>query len=74
MEIGDLKMNDFNSLSKTELRAYVLSHRQDEQAWDVYMERLKDDPTVIRIPPNLNKAGWTRVEQLIKSHAQGAHS
>ena len=67
-------MNDFNRMSKTELRAYVLSHRQDEQAWNVYMERLKDDPTVIRIPPNLNDAGWIEVEQIIESHAQGDRS
>ena len=62
-------MNDFNSLSKTELRAYVLSHRQDEQAWNIYMERLKDDPTVIRIPANLNEAGWIGLPKNIEGMA-----
>ena len=64
-------MSNFNQMSNAELRAYVLSHRQDEQAWDVYIERLKDDPTVIRIPPNLDEAGWSKAEQLIKERTQG---
>lgn len=63
-------MNKFDQMSNTELRAYVLSHREDEQAWDIYVERLKDDPTVIRIPPSLDEAGWTKVEQLIKERTQ----
>jgi len=68
---GDLMMSNFEQMSNTELRAYVLSHREDSQAWDIYVERLKDDPTVIRIPPNLDEAGWTKALQVITERAQG---
>lgn len=67
-------MSDFEQMSNTELRAYVLSHREDSTAWDIYVERLKDDPSVIRIPPNLDEAGWVKVEQMIKEQAQGLPS
>ncbi len=67
-------MSDFNQMSNTELRAYVLSHREDEQAWDIYMERMKDDPTVIRIPANLDDDGWAKAEQLIKQRAESENS
>lgn len=67
-------MSDFDQMDNTELRAYILSHREDEQAWDIYMERLKDDPTVIRIPPNLDETGWARAEQLIKERVQSQES
>ena len=67
-------MNDFNSMSKTELRAYVLTHREDQEAWDIFSERLKDDPTVIRVPPNLDEAGWAKVEKLIETRAQTEHT
>ena len=64
-------MSKFEQMSDTELRAYVLANREDEQAWDIYVERLEDDPTVIRIPPSLDEAGWAKVEQLIKERSQG---
>ncbi len=67
-------MTNFNQMSNTELRAYVLSHREDEQAWDIYMERMKDDPTLISIPANLDEAGWAKAEQLIKQRAEGENS
>ncbi len=63
-------MSNFEQMTNAELRAYVLSHREDEQAWEIFTQRLEDDPTVIRVPPNLDEAGWKRVEQLIKERAQ----
>jgi hypothetical protein len=63
-------MNNFNQMSNTELRAYVLSHREDEEAWEIFTKRLEDDPTVIRVPPSLDEAGWQKVEQLIKERSQ----
>ncbi len=63
-------MSNFEQMTNAELRAYVLSHREDEQAWEIFTQRLEDDPTVIRVPPNLDEAGWKRIEQLIKERAQ----
>ena len=58
-------MSKFDQMSNTELRAYVLSHREDEEAWDVFSQRLEYDPNVIRVLPDLDETGWAKVKQLI---------
>lgn len=66
-------MNNFDSMTNAELRTYVLTHREDEQAWSAYRERLKTDPTVIRVSPDLDAEGWNQVEQTIRKAEQGNH-
>lgn len=63
---GGLRMSNFDQMSNTELRAYVLSHREDEEAWDVFSQRLEYDPNVIRVLPDLDETGWAKVKQLIE--------
>ena len=40
MDIPDMKP-DFDTMSKTELKAYVLAHRNDDEAFYKYADRLK---------------------------------
>lgn len=63
-------MFDFKSMSRTELRAYVLAHREDVEAWAVFSDGLKDDPNVIWVSPDLDEAGWKEMEKLIKARAE----
>lgn len=54
-------MSKFNCMNHAQLRAYVLVHREDEEACLAFLTRFKDNPNVIIIPPNLDEAGWAKV-------------
>ncbi len=64
-------MTDFSQMDRKKLRTYVLSHREDEEALRVYMERLHNDPDVSRYTGAYDEEGLARLEQLIKEQAQG---
>jgi hypothetical protein len=49
---------DFEQMSRSELRAYVLAHRSDEQALRLYMERLRNEPGVSRQTGGLDDTTW----------------
>jgi hypothetical protein len=57
---------DFQKMSRKELRTYVLAHREDHEALRIYMERLHNEPGVIRQTGNLNEEDLNQLEQLIK--------
>lgn len=59
-------MRNFSLMSRKELRAYVLSHRDDEEALRMYMDRLHNDPDVIRHQGDCSEDGLAKLEQLIK--------
>ena len=58
--------SNFSSMSRKDLRAYVLSHRDDEEALRVYMDRLHNDPGVVRHTGDCSEEGLAKLEQLIK--------
>ena len=62
--------NNFQQMNQKELLDYLKTHREDDEAWNIYLTRLEDDPTVIRIPPNLDEAAWLEVEQTIKDRVK----
>ncbi|PSF36035.1 hypothetical protein C7H19_14935 [Aphanothece hegewaldii CCALA 016] len=37
---------NYHQMSRTELRAYILEHRDDEQAFQAYMDKLVDAPVL----------------------------
>jgi SOS response regulatory protein OraA/RecX len=39
---------NFEQMSRKELRAYMLEHRDDEQAFHAYMDRLANEPVLAR--------------------------
>lgn len=38
---------DFISMSRTELRKFILEHREDEEAFQVYIDRFKSESSEI---------------------------
>lgn len=63
-------MTDFSLWNRKDLRAYVLSHRYDEEALRVYMDRLHNDPDVVRYTGTCDEEGLASLEQLIKERTQ----
>ncbi|MBD2432735.1 MAG: hypothetical protein C4323_10560 [Mastigocladus sp. ERB_26_2] len=50
---------DFSQMTKQELRAYVLAHRDDLEAFYAYVDRMKQQPGVI-------VTSMEQLEQLIR--------
>jgi hypothetical protein len=42
---------EFESMSREELRAYILEHREDERAFQVYLDRVTAEPGEIYPAP-----------------------
>lgn len=57
---------DFQQMNRKELRTYVLTHREDEEALRIYMDRLHNEPGVIRQMGGLNEADLNQLGQAIK--------
>ena len=56
---------DFQQMNRQELRNYVLTHRQDEEALRIYMERLHNESGVKRYNGGLKKEDFNQLEQLL---------
>jgi hypothetical protein len=49
--MGILNMKpDFRAMNKLDLRAYVLAHRDDEDAFHAYMDKIRSDDRRINHP------------------------
>lgn len=59
-------MTNFSQMSRKELRAYVLSHRDDEEGLRIYMARLRTDPDVVKHTGTFDEEGAAKLEQLIE--------
>ncbi|BAU10040.1 hypothetical protein LEP3755_05200 [Leptolyngbya sp. NIES-3755] len=42
---------DFSAMSRKELRAYLLDHREDEEAFFAYVDRSEVEANWIELPP-----------------------
>lgn len=69
-DFGSLTMTNFSQMNRKELRAYVLSHRDDEKALYIYMDRLHNDPDVVRHTGVYDEEGLARLEQLIREKVE----
>jgi hypothetical protein len=46
MEIGDLSMKtDFKTMTIKQLRKYILEHREDQEAFKIFMDRIDSKPS-----------------------------
>ncbi|MGK7875831.1 MAG: hypothetical protein AB4426_21800 [Xenococcaceae cyanobacterium] len=61
---------DFQQMSRKELRTYVLNNREDEEALRIYMERLHNEPGVIRQTGGLNEEDLNQLEQLLEKRVK----
>ena len=57
---------DFQQMSRKELRTYVLTHREDDEALRIYMERMHNEPGINRKTGGLSEEDFHQLEQLIK--------
>ena len=68
-ETGNLTMNnklDFYQMSRQELRQYVLSHRDDNEALRIYMDRMRSEPGVTRLRGTNSDEDMKKLEELLK--------
>lgn len=42
---------NFKEMSRKELRAYVLSHRDDDEAFYAFVDKVNEDPNRVKHPP-----------------------
>ncbi len=56
---------NFEEMSRKELRTYVLAHRENQEALRIYMERLHNEPGIIRYTGGLNEEDFIQLEQLL---------
>ncbi|MEO0536869.1 MAG: hypothetical protein AAF215_23790 [Cyanobacteria bacterium P01_A01_bin.123] len=53
-------------MPRRELRAYVLSHRDDENALRIYMDRLKSESGIIRHQGGITADDLDQLDQLLQ--------
>jgi hypothetical protein len=66
---GNLTMTqqpDFQTMSRKELRSYVLSHRDNEDALRIYMDRLKNEPGIDRHQGGITADDLARLDRLLQ--------
>lgn len=44
-QLIDTMKPDFNNMTKDELREYVITHQDDKEAFYIYIDRLKSNPS-----------------------------
>jgi hypothetical protein len=57
---------DFQTMPRKELRSYVLSHRYDEDALRIYMDRLKNEPGIDRHQGGVTADDLARLDRLVQ--------
>ncbi|NET62836.1 MAG: hypothetical protein F6K47_44135 [Symploca sp. SIO2E6] len=58
---------NFQTMPRKELRAYVLSHRDDEDALRIYMDRLKNESGIIRHQGGITTNDLAKLDQLLQN-------
>ncbi len=64
--LSTMTKQNFESMSWAELKAYITSHREDDEAFRVYIDLLHTDPDVKRISGHCDDEGIKILEGLIK--------
>ncbi len=57
---------DFQTMPRQQLRAYVLSHREDEDALRIYIDRLRTEPGIIRYRGGPTATDLAQLEQYLQ--------
>jgi 23S rRNA maturation mini-RNase III len=58
---------DFNAMSKAELKAYVLEHRDDLDALEALFSRRSPNAKVIKFPFPNSEVEWKRQQTMLES-------
>jgi hypothetical protein len=51
MEVCGMSKPDFKSMSQKDLHSFVLAHREDQEAFYAYVDKLHEEATWIEMPP-----------------------
>jgi hypothetical protein len=51
MEVCGMNKPDFKSMNQKDLHSYVLAHREDQEAFYAYVDKLHAEATWIDMPP-----------------------
>ncbi|MFM2380705.1 MAG: hypothetical protein RLZZ143_3288 [Cyanobacteriota bacterium] len=57
---------DFYQMSRPELRKYVLSHREDDEALRIYMDRMRTEPGVTRFTLTPSQEDMKKLEEFLR--------
>jgi hypothetical protein len=52
MEVCGISQPNFQGMSTKELRAYVLSHRDNQEAFYIYVDKLNTEANWVEMPPS----------------------
>lgn len=58
---------DFYLMSRQDLRKYVLSHREDDEALRIYMDRMRTEPGVTRFTLTPSEEDMKKLEEFLKA-------
>ena len=58
---------DFYQMSRPELRKYVLSHREDDEALRIYMDRMRTEPGVTRFTLTPSQEDMKKLEEFLRA-------
>jgi hypothetical protein len=58
---------NFQTMPRKELRAYVLSHRDDDNALRIYMDRLKTEPGIDRYQGGVSADDLVQLDRLLQN-------
>lgn len=63
---------DFQAMSRSELKTYLFSHRDDEAAWRVFFDKLEleRDPNTITYPAPLDPESMRISEEAIRRRCE----
>ena len=56
---------DFNNMSKDQLRQYVITHQEDKEAFYIYVDRLKSNPSTQVYSNSLSPQ---EIDQVVTNH------
>ena len=61
---------NFEAMSRKELRAYILENREDEEAFRVYMDRVTAEPATEIYPAPKSVEDLSHFPELLAKHRQ----
>jgi hypothetical protein len=68
MEFGNLMKPDFNAIPRAELLAYLKEHRDDDEAWGIFLDRR--NPNAQKYPAPLDQESIRIGEEAIRQKIQ----
>jgi hypothetical protein len=70
MDIGGLLMKpNFQTLTIKDLKQYILEHREDQEAFRIFMDRIEQQPT----SQLYNDIDVDRFSELLRKHQKSQH-